>query len=89
MAQGQPPIATAGDIQAVGEKLEEFCRDLTPGQRAVVAWLLQRAATASAIDAGVQGYGIVFEKLAEAMRGTPSSFQFETTWSLDATPSQS
>jgi hypothetical protein len=55
----QEVTITGKDIQSVSHKLEEFGRQLSPSERVVIDWLLDRAASAPAEsmqDADVQGY---------------------------------
>ena len=73
------------DIQALGEKLEQFRQGLPPGEQAALAWLIQRATMMQSDDSIAQGYAVLFGKKEGQAGGLP--FQFETTWSLgDSTP---
>lgn len=59
MAEDQSVHISGNDIEAVAGKLEAFGRDLPPGERVVIDWLLQRAAEAPADNMDtteVQGY---------------------------------
>jgi hypothetical protein len=55
----QEVTITGKDIQSVSRKLEEFGSSLAPGERVVIDWLLDRAASAPAEpmdQVDVQGY---------------------------------
>jgi hypothetical protein len=79
MAEQQAVEPTPADVLSVGEKLEAFRQTLPPGEQAVLAWLIQRAAMAPEDSALAQGYAIVFSESGESGK---LPFRFETTWSV-------
>jgi hypothetical protein len=79
MAEQQTVEPTPADVLSVGEKLEAFRQTLPPGEQAVLAWLIQRAAMAPENSALAQGYAIVFS---ESQESGKLPFRFETTWSV-------
>ena len=82
MAAGPSGKATPSDVRTLGEKLEEFGRTLSPGEQAVLSWLVQQAAMAAPDETLAQGYAIVLKPRENAPSGS-LPFEFEATWALD------
>jgi hypothetical protein len=88
MSEEQSGPISSADIQAVGDRLEEFSESLPASQRAVIAWLLQRVGMRTDDESNVQGYGIVLKRRSDAPTdaGGPAAvtFEFECTWALES-----
>jgi hypothetical protein len=82
MSETIPARITSGDLESVAEKLKGLSSTLTPGEQAVLGWLVDRAAEAPENSGEVQGYQGQFSAPASAFQFSPSAHTFQNSLGL-------